>query len=140
MDICAIIPVKSFDRAKSRLSALLDKDQREELSRFLLQDTLNTLSLCRELAKIIVVSSDPLAKEITQKLGLECLFQSKDKGVNNAVKYADKYLSTSGNWISIIRTMRFTITLAKRYRRRMPSNPQGRRLCHRMSFIQIRWN
>ena len=102
MDICAIIPVKSFDQAKSRLSALLDKDQRVELSRFLLQDTLNTLSLSRALAKIIVVSSDPLVKEITQNLGLECLFQSRDKGVNNAVKYADKYLSTSGNWISII--------------------------------------
>ena len=79
MDICAIIPVKSFDQAKSRLSALLDKDQRVELSRFLLQDTLNTLSLSRALAKIIVVSSDPLVKEITQNLGLECLFQSRDK-------------------------------------------------------------
>jgi len=59
MDICSIIPVKSFDQAKSRLSALLDKDQRVELSRFLLQDTLNTLSLCRELAKTIVVSAIP---------------------------------------------------------------------------------
>jgi len=102
MDICAVVPVKGFEQAKSRLSSLLDEDQRVELSRFLLQDTLNTLSLCRELAKTIVVSSDPLVKEITQNLGLECLFQSRDKGVNNAVRYADKYLSSSGNWVSII--------------------------------------
>ncbi|MGH9976828.1 MAG: hypothetical protein ACRD8Z_13495, partial [Nitrososphaeraceae archaeon] len=31
-----------------------------------------------------------------------CLFQSEDKGVNNAIKYADKFLSTRGNWVSII--------------------------------------
>jgi 2-phospho-L-lactate/phosphoenolpyruvate guanylyltransferase len=66
-----------------------------------LQDTLNTLSLCRELAKTIVVSSDPLVKEITQNLGLECLIQSEDKGVNSAVMYADKFLSGSGKWISV---------------------------------------
>jgi len=101
MDICAIIPVKSFDQAKSRLSVLLDREQRIELCRFLLQDTLNTLSLCRELTKIIVVSSDPLVKEITQNLGLECLFQSEDQGVNSAIKYADNFLSTNGNWVSI---------------------------------------
>jgi len=101
MDICAIIPVKSFDQAKSRLSVLLGSEQRRELSRFLLEDTLNTLSLCRKVAKIIVVSSDPIVKEITQNLGLECLFQSEDRGVNSAIKYADKFLSTSGNWVSI---------------------------------------
>jgi 2-phospho-L-lactate guanylyltransferase len=101
MDICVVIPVKSFDQAKSRLSGLLDMEQRRELSRFLLQDTLNTLSLCRELAKIIVVSSDPSAKEITENLGLECLLQSDDRGVNSAIKYADKHLSFGGNWVSI---------------------------------------
>ena len=66
MDICAVVPVKGFKQAKSRLSSLLDEDQRVELSRFLLQDTLNTLSLCSDLAKTIVVSSDPLVKEITR--------------------------------------------------------------------------
>jgi 2-phospho-L-lactate guanylyltransferase len=101
MDTCAIVPVKRFDQAKSRLSALLDGEQRIELSGLLLQDTLNTLSLCHELAKIIVVSSDPLVKEITQNLGLECLIQSEDKGVNSAVMYADKFLSSSGKWISV---------------------------------------
>ncbi len=101
MDICVVIPVKSFDQAKSRLSGLLDREQRRELSRFLLQDTLDTLSLCRELAKIIVVSSDPAVKEITENLGLECLLQSEDSGVNSAIKYADKHLSFGGNWVSI---------------------------------------
>jgi 2-phospho-L-lactate guanylyltransferase len=102
MDICAVVPIKRFEKAKSRLSSLLDEDQRVELSRFLLQDTLNTLSLCRDLTKTIVVSSDPLVKEITQNLGLECLFQLEDKGVNNAIRYADKFLSAKGNWVSII--------------------------------------
>jgi 2-phospho-L-lactate guanylyltransferase len=102
MDICAVVPVKKFERAKSRLSSLLDEDQRVELSRFLLQDTLNTLSLCSDLAKTIVVSSDPLVKEITQNLGLECLIQLEDMGVNNAIRCADKFLSAKGNWVSII--------------------------------------
>ena len=101
MDICAIVPVKNFDQAKSRLSVLLRKEQRIELSRFLLEDTLNTLLLCNELTKIIVVSSDPLVKEITLNLGLECLFQSEDMGVNSAVRFADSYLMTKGSWVSI---------------------------------------
>jgi 2-phospho-L-lactate guanylyltransferase len=101
MDICAIVPVKNFDQAKSRLSILLRKEQRIELSRFLLEDTLNTLLLCNELTKIIVVSSDPLVKEITLNLGLECLFQSEDMGVNSAVRFADNYLMTKGSWVSI---------------------------------------
>lgn len=101
MDICVVIPVKNFDQAKSRLSGLLDREQRRELARFLLLDTLNTLTLCRELAKIIVVSSDPFVKEITENLGLDCLLQSEDSGVNSAIKYADKHLSFGGNWVSI---------------------------------------
>jgi 2-phospho-L-lactate guanylyltransferase len=113
MDICAIVPVKNFHKAKSRLSVLLRKEQRAELSRFLLQDTLNTLLLCRELAKIIVVSSDPLVKEITQNLGLECLFQSHDKGVNSAVRCADRFLSAKGNWVSITLPCDLPLLLAK---------------------------
>jgi 2-phospho-L-lactate guanylyltransferase (CobY/MobA/RfbA family) len=92
MDTCAVIPVKNFDHSKSRLSSILFKEQRVELSRMLLVDILNTLLLCRKLAKIVVVTSDPQAKEITENLGLKCLLQSEDRGVNSAVRYADRYL------------------------------------------------
>lgn len=92
MDVCAVVPVKKFDQSKSRLSPLLQNDERIELSRTLLQDILNTLLLCRELTKIVVVTSDPSAKEITENLGLECLIQPKDNGVNSAIRCADRYL------------------------------------------------
>lgn len=92
MEICAVIPVKNFDQSKSRLSSLLHRQERIELSRILLQDILNTLLLCHELTKTVVVTSDPSAKEITENLGLECLLQHEDKGVNSAVRCADGYL------------------------------------------------
>lgn len=92
MDVCAVVPVKKFDQSKSRLSSLLQGEERIELSRTLLQDILNTLLLCHELTKIVVVTSDPSAKEITENLGLECLIQSEDKGVNSAIRCADRYL------------------------------------------------
>ena len=101
MDICAIVPVKSFGQSKSRLADLLDRHQRIELSRFLLQDTLSALTLCHELGRILVVASDPSVKEVVENLGLECLFQSKDYGVNSAVMYADRFLSADGDWASI---------------------------------------
>lgn len=101
MDICAVIPVKNFDQSKSRLSSILFKDQRVELSRMLLVDILNTLLLCRKLAKIVVVTSDPRAKEITENLGLKCLLQSEDRGVNSAVRYADRYLYSENIGASI---------------------------------------
>jgi 2-phospho-L-lactate guanylyltransferase len=102
MNSCAIVPVKKFNHSKSRLSLLLREEERAMLSRFLLEDTLNTLRSCRSISKIIVVCSDPSAEEITQNFGIEFLHQAKDTGVNDAVSCADRFLDRIGTWISII--------------------------------------
>jgi 2-phospho-L-lactate/phosphoenolpyruvate guanylyltransferase len=102
MNSCAIVPVKRFNHSKSRLSLLLCEEERAMLSRFLLEDTLNTLRHCRSISKIIVVCSDPSAEEITKDFGIEFLHQAKDAGVNDAVSCADRFLNRISNWISVI--------------------------------------
>jgi 2-phospho-L-lactate guanylyltransferase len=113
MKTCAIVPVKKFENSKSRLSTLLRKEERAQLSLCLLEDTLETLMFSQQLSRIIVVASDPLAEKITESLGLECLLQCKDEGVNSAVKFADRFLNRAGSWISIIVPSDLPLMLSK---------------------------
>jgi 2-phospho-L-lactate guanylyltransferase len=94
--IIAIIPVKKFENAKSRLSSVLSLEDRARLSALMLQDTLATLGRCRSLAEIAVVSSDGRAGEIARKHGATVLSQAQDAGVNSAVAVADKYAADKG--------------------------------------------
>jgi 2-phospho-L-lactate guanylyltransferase len=87
----AIIPVKKFENSKSRLSAILSLQERVQLSRLMLEDTLATLGKCRSLAEIAIVSADERAGEIAKSRGATLLSQSQDAGVNSAVAVADRY-------------------------------------------------
>lgn len=54
-----LLPVKRFDRAKRRLSTLLDEGQRSRLASLLLQDVLDTLRSSPAISGIFLVGSDP---------------------------------------------------------------------------------
>jgi 2-phospho-L-lactate guanylyltransferase len=66
LKIFAIVPVKQFARAKSRLAPFLDTDDRVKLSELLVESTLSTLSRTDAISDIIVVSSDVRAKRIAK--------------------------------------------------------------------------
>jgi 2-phospho-L-lactate guanylyltransferase len=55
----AVLPVKRFDAAKSRLSVGLDNYARRRLARAMLQDTLVQIADCDEIDGLIVASSEP---------------------------------------------------------------------------------
>ena len=69
MKVFAIVPVKRFENAKTRLSLMLSPEDRIFLSSVMLQETLRALVSCRHLDRIIVVSSDERAKELTASAG-----------------------------------------------------------------------
>ena len=96
MKIFAIVPVKRFEKGKSRLSPLLNIDERKKLSELLLDDTLSILLRTTAICEVIVVSSDNRAKEIAERFGAKYLKENKDSGVNKAVALADSYSSQSG--------------------------------------------
>ena len=68
--IFAVVPVKRFSAAKSRLAPLLDASERSTLARVMFEDVLDRLLQCQEvLAGIMVVTSDPDAAAWTRKCG-----------------------------------------------------------------------
>jgi 2-phospho-L-lactate/phosphoenolpyruvate guanylyltransferase len=91
MKIFAILPVKRFENAKTRLSSILDMDDRILLSSLMLEDTVKILSSVRSLTQVVIVSADRRAEEMATKHGVTFLREEKEKGVNSAVAMADLY-------------------------------------------------
>lgn len=91
MKTFAIVPIKRFENAKTRLSSILDTDDRIRLSLLMLEDTLQILSAVHSLSQLITVSADKRVGEIAVKYGANFLFEEKERGVNSAVALADSY-------------------------------------------------
>ena len=91
MKTYAIVPVKRFENAKTRLSSILDLDDRIRLSSLMLEDTVKILSCVPSLTQVIIVSADKRAEEIATKHAVNFLREEKEKGVNSAVALADGY-------------------------------------------------
>jgi 2-phospho-L-lactate/phosphoenolpyruvate guanylyltransferase len=91
MKTFAIVPVKRFENAKTRLSSMLDTEDRIRLSSLMLEDTLQILSVAPSLTQVIIVSADKRADEIATKHGAKFLHEEKENGVNSAVALADGY-------------------------------------------------
>ena len=91
MKTFAIVPVKRFENAKTRLSSILDMDDRILLSSLMLEDTVKNLSSVRSLTQVVIVSADKRAEEMATKHGVTFLREEREKGVNSAIALADVY-------------------------------------------------
>ena len=91
MKTFAIVPVKRFENAKTRLSSILDLDDRILLSSLMLEDTVKNLSSVRSLTQVVIVSADKRAEEMATKHGVTFLREEREKGVNSAIALADVY-------------------------------------------------
>lgn len=91
MKTFAIVPIKRFENAKTRLSSILDKDDRIHLSLLMVEDTLQILSVVHLLTQVITVSADKHVEKIAVKYGANFLLEEKERGVNSAVALADSY-------------------------------------------------
>ena len=90
----AIIPVKTFSKAKTRLN--LSYEKTEELCKIMLDEVLQTISQSSVIEKITVVSKDESAFKIGKKFGVVEIYDEKEQGVNSAVLMADKYFLDEG--------------------------------------------
>lgn len=73
MTVWAIVPVKPFAVAKSRLSPVLDAEQRAKLAEAMLCDTLATVTSEKRITGVCVVTSDPQAAFIAGRHGARVL-------------------------------------------------------------------
>ncbi|HKF26946.1 MAG TPA: 2-phospho-L-lactate guanylyltransferase [Nitrososphaera sp.] len=83
--------MKRFENAKTRLSSILDIDDRILLSSLMLEDTVKILSSVSSLTQVVIVSADRRAEEMATKHGATFLGEENEKGVNSAVALADLY-------------------------------------------------
>ena len=100
MKIAAIIPVKTFSRAKTRLN--LSLDQKLKLCEIMLEEVVSTISNCKKIDKIVIVSKDESAIKLTKKFGAIDIFDNEESGVNHAVSLADEYLEQKDYDASVV--------------------------------------
>lgn len=92
MTIWAIVPVKPFNRAKSRLSGELPPEDRELLAEGLLRRTLRLLHPLSVVQDILVISRDTKALSIARDLGAQTLQESGTPELNSALYRATRAL------------------------------------------------
>ena len=90
MKIAAIVPVKTFSLAKTRLG--LSSQQKEDLCKIMLEEILHILSISPQIEKTIIVTKEEKAIELGKKYNTIIIPDKEEKSVNNAVALADKYL------------------------------------------------
>ena len=100
MKIAAIIPVKTFLNAKTRLD--LSQQQVEELCKIMLEEILHILSISPQIEKTIMVTKEAQAIEIGKKFNTITIIDEKEESVNSAVALADKYLLENNFDVSIV--------------------------------------
>jgi 2-phospho-L-lactate guanylyltransferase len=100
LKIAAIIPVKTFLNAKTRLD--LSQQQVEELCKIMLEEILHILSISPQIEKTIMVTKEPKAIEIGKKFNTVTIIDEKEESVNSAVALADKYLLENNFDVSIV--------------------------------------
>ena len=64
MKATAVLPVKRFNAAKQRLATGLDGEQRRALAAAMVADVLEAIGAARTIESTIVVSDDPVAREL----------------------------------------------------------------------------
>jgi 2-phospho-L-lactate guanylyltransferase len=83
----AIIPVRSLERAKSRLGAVLDPEERRDLVLRLLARTIRAVLEAPSLGVAVVVSPDPAVLETAASAGARPLAQ-RGSGLNGSLDEA----------------------------------------------------
>jgi 2-phospho-L-lactate guanylyltransferase len=83
--IWAIVPVKPLKRAKSRLSDVLSREDRLELSQQMLTHTLEVLAKIPSIERTLVVSRDSTALSLARKLGARTVTERGSPQLNRAL-------------------------------------------------------
>ncbi len=90
MSLWAIVPVKPLRRGKSRLAGVLSEDERTELNRSMLVNTIKTLKAVPEIDMILVVSRDPAALALARDYEARTVLEDGSPELNTALRRASK--------------------------------------------------
>ena len=100
MKLSAIIPVKSFSNAKTRLGLPLEK--KELLCKLMLDEVIHTINNCNLIDQIIIVSKEEYALKLCDKFHGVQIIDEHETSVNDAVSLADDYLKKNNYNTSVV--------------------------------------
>jgi 2-phospho-L-lactate/phosphoenolpyruvate guanylyltransferase len=96
IDIWAVIPVKEFEGAKHRLSPLLSPEQRRQLAETMLRDVLDAVAGARRLAGIMLITLEPIAQAMAERIGARVETEGAHDGHTGAVTAGLRILAREG--------------------------------------------
>lgn len=96
MRTIAILPIKSFDAAKQRLSSLLAGGAREALAQAMYSDVLASLRHVDGVDAVAVVTSNRLAESVISRTGVRLLHEKQEAGHNAAAALGVRYALEEG--------------------------------------------
>lgn len=86
-----IIPIKKFEKSKTRLSGFLSPEQRVRLCHLMVNDLLEKMSELED-GNMFLVTNEIIPIPEKSKEKVVVLFEGRSSGVNDAVKIADYYI------------------------------------------------
>jgi 2-phospho-L-lactate guanylyltransferase len=84
MRTLAVVPIKRFALAKSRLAERLNDEQRQAIAEAMVTDVLSALATSRELAGVLVITNEDLVVPIAERLGAQVEPDSREGGQSAA--------------------------------------------------------
>lgn len=96
MSVWAIVPVKPFNRAKSRLAAVLSPEERGELAEKMLKHTLETLVNAKSITGTLVISRETKALGLARDLGIHTVQEVGTPELNAALLRASQVVGALG--------------------------------------------
>ena len=88
----AIVPIKTFDRAKQRLAKVLSDDERRSLMLAMARDVITSLSRSSDLTGILIVSRAAEADALAQAFATERFAESPGGSLADALDQATHHL------------------------------------------------
>jgi 2-phospho-L-lactate guanylyltransferase len=80
LNATAVLPVKRFEAAKQRLATGIDPERRRQLVAAMVADVLEAIGEARSVDRVLVVTADPLARELAAAAGAEVVADPEDGG------------------------------------------------------------
>jgi len=97
-----LIPVKNLAQAKQRLAEVLDQPARTELAHAMLQDVLEALAEWPKRPQLALVTSDPFALDLAQRLTLEVIPDNANRSETDAIEMATAVCLSRGAEFTLV--------------------------------------
>lgn len=98
----ALVPIKEFDRAKSRLSGALTAEQRAELAFCMASDVIDALRGSASIDHVACVGSGPHIAEFAARRGCTFIAESRSDDLSNHLDEAARQLADRGAQLLMI--------------------------------------